>query len=123
MRYTYTYSNAGHPYPLLYRARTKDFGRLRNGGLILGILPDERYEEDSVKLEPGDVLVLYTDGITEAENGIELFGEERLRHVVAEQAHRPAEDIQEALFQFVLAFSGQTQAMDDRTVIVMKREE
>src|SRR5438105_1571105 len=77
-----TFSNAGHNYPVVGRFGGGDL-LLDRGGLVLGIMEAVDYEEDSIQLETGDRLVLYTDGITEAANvDQELFGEDRLREVL-----------------------------------------
>jgi phosphoserine phosphatase RsbU/P len=75
---TFRYCNAGHPVPILLRAGTKAV-RLENGGAVLGVFPEWRYETSCLRLESGDRLFLYTDGITEAKNSAtEEFGDERL---------------------------------------------
>jgi sigma-B regulation protein RsbU (phosphoserine phosphatase) len=75
---TLQYTNAGHPRPLLVHP-TGLTTRLENGGALLGVFPDWNYEDSAVRLEPGDLLLLFTDGITEATalEG-EEFGEDRL---------------------------------------------
>ena len=87
------YTNAGHNPPLLVRA-AGGFEKLAGGGVILGILPMAVYKESRVKMEPGDVLVLISDGVTKAANpDDEDFGEERLAQVVASMRERPAAEI------------------------------
>jgi len=77
-RRTFRYCNAGHPLPILVRTGTNAV-RLENGGAVLGVFPEWRYETSCLRLESGDRLFLYTDGITEAENSAtEEFGDERL---------------------------------------------
>jgi serine phosphatase RsbU (regulator of sigma subunit) len=93
-------------------------------GLILGVKRNVVFEEKQVDLHPGDILVLYTDGITEAENGEgEFFGEGRLCSLVQELHHMsPAELIEELLYQ-VRLFAGGHSFEDDVTLVVMRVEE
>lgn len=73
------YSNAGHPYPMLFNAVTATVRPIAAQGFMLGVVPDEVYAEKEVTLAPGDVLCFYTDGLVEARNEIgELFGDDRL---------------------------------------------
>jgi sigma-B regulation protein RsbU (phosphoserine phosphatase) len=118
-----TYADAGHNYPLLYHRATQRLDALRGRGIVLGIVPDPHFEEHSVQLAPGDVVLFYTDGITEAMNGEhELFGEERLEAVLREHAQQTCSEIVEALRAAVAAFVGEASQSDDMTVVVIKRE-
>ena len=117
------YVNAGH-LPPFHVAADGEVTRLVHGGPVLGPLPGASYERGMVTLEPGDLLVLYTDGITEAlRNGDsvrrEEFGPDRLLEVV--RAHRgyPAEKILDAIFQSVDDWTAGTPAFDDRTAVVV----
>ena len=96
---TLTYCNAGHNPPYLLSARNGDTVQtLRRPGMPLGIARGVTWEQDVVQLAPGDMLVLYTDGVTEAQDGREaFFGEERLLEVVRTNLERPAQDVQDAL--------------------------
>ncbi len=81
------YCNGGHPAPLLYRKQTHQIEELSTGGPLVGAFPEMVYEEGTVKLNRGDALLVYTDGITEAQGGnspYEFYGEGRLRHVFLE---------------------------------------
>jgi sigma-B regulation protein RsbU (phosphoserine phosphatase) len=108
-----TYVNAGHNPPLLLRANgTVEW--LSEGGLPLGVMEDAKYEERPVALATGDVLVLYTDGVTEASNDIEdQYGVERLEALVRKNATRPAVEIVEALRDEVVTFTGARHLNDD----------
>jgi sigma-B regulation protein RsbU (phosphoserine phosphatase) len=116
----FTFSNAGHNPPLLLHAD----GRaewLTEGGLPLGVLEDSSYEERPTPLASGDVLVLYTDGVTEAANEHEEeFGVERLEALVRATAHRPAVEIVEAIRTQVNAFTGARHLNDDLTLLVAR---
>ncbi|MEM7584803.1 MAG: PP2C family protein-serine/threonine phosphatase [Acidobacteriota bacterium] len=118
------YINAGHPPPFHLSADGK-VSYLTEGGAVLGPLPDTTYDRGYVQLRPGDVLVSYTDGITETpEAGASYldqseFGIERLLNVVREHQGQPAKEIVEAIFARVDEWSGGATPQDDRTVIVV----
>jgi hypothetical protein len=116
-----TFSNAGHNHPVLFRS---DGGRepLVRGGVVVGILEDAKFEEDAVTLRPGDRLVFYTDGVTEAANGArDLFGEERLYALIhALPGDLTSEQITQRILDGVRAFLGPEEAGDDITLMVMR---
>lgn len=114
------YVNAGHNPPSILRA---DGGKelLDRGGLVIGILPGADYEEGHTILGPGDGLVLYTDGITEAANAEEeMFGEERLEMVLREHRHESAREIEEHVYSGIRSFVGTAAQSDDLTMVVVK---
>jgi len=115
------YSNAGHFFPVIVRADGK-VEQLSYSGLILGIQEDFKYESLVLKIKPGDVLVVTTDGVLEAENGRgEFYGEERLHGFLANQRRESAERIKEALVRDVADFSRGVGARDDMTILIIKR--
>ena len=117
------YSNAGHNPPYLLRA-TGQLEQLETGGLLLGIFPHARYDEGVVELQPGDVIVLFTDGVTEAEDRHKgQFGEERLIALLHEAHGGDARAIGDRICQEVLKFSKGLQMADDLTVVVVKVKE
>jgi serine phosphatase RsbU (regulator of sigma subunit) len=116
-----SYANAGHPRPLLLRAGEFRCTCLQCDGMLLGVSKGIEFAEANVTLDVGDVVVFYTDGISEARNDAgELFGVERLESTV--MAHRAEEP--EALIAAVLAeverFAGDNGNEDDRTIVAMK---
>jgi serine phosphatase RsbU (regulator of sigma subunit) len=117
-----TYANAGHNPPLVVRAKG-GFELLEGaGGMILGILPLSKYEEASVTLDPGDILVLFSDGVTEeVDPNDQQFGEERLANMVAELSSRPAAEIVQEVHRAVHAFTQGAAAADDITVVIARR--
>lgn len=122
-----TYASAGHNPPLLFSAVSDKepprVERLTRTGIPLGMLPEARWERGSVRFAPGDVLVVYTDGVTEAENHRQdYYGEHRLIRTVAAHAARPAEAIQRAVVEDVRAFVGGAPVLDDLTLLVVRRE-
>lgn len=117
------YANAGHPPPLLVRADgTAAF--LETAGVpAVGILPDQRYGLGECALEPGDLLFMYSDGVTEAENGGgEQFGEGRLRRLLSENPSRPAGQVAGALLDALRDFAVQEVKTDDVTCVLLRRE-
>ncbi len=116
------YSNAGHDNPFLLTADGHT-ERLGTGGMVLSILEDFPYEEASVSMGPGDVLVVYSDGITEAVNTSEVqFGEERLAKVIREHRHETASGLLECIVREVKTFVGGMAQADDMTLLIVKRK-
>ena len=118
---TLSYANAGHPPPLLLRESAEKCTRLDADGMLLGIEKDVTFADMKVKLAMGDIVVFYTDGITETQNPAgEMFGVGRLGDAVA--AHRS--DDPEAMVANVLGtlerFGGSGEHEDDLTLVVMK---
>ncbi|WP_027389588.1 SpoIIE family protein phosphatase [Chrysiogenes arsenatis] len=120
---TLYYSSAGHNPPLLWRYQEQMCEKLDADGLLLGIQPEVDFEEKSTVLLPGDVLLLYTDGITEAQNRQrEMLGEARLRELIASYVRLSAPDMVESILDQARLFTGLYQFVDDISVVVMKRE-
>ncbi len=114
----FTYTNAGHNAPLLVRRDGSVFA-LSQGGVILGILPGYQYAQGSIELQPGDQLLLYTDGISEAMDADgEEFGEARLQHLLRTLTVRSALSALQQITQAVTEFH-QAPERDDRTMIAM----
>ncbi len=113
--------NAGHC-PILIRRRDGHIEQIDSGGLPLGILPAAQYSESSRQIECGDLVALYTDGLTEAENPAEdEFGVERTAQVLAELATPTADGACEALLNAVNRFAGGRPLNDDATLLVIER--
>ncbi len=117
-RGTLTYSNAGHNPPILAR-KARPQVLLSEGGLVLGVLPDRQYRQVEIPLEPGDTLVLYTDGLTEARNRSgQEFGEQRVVDVIASKGGTPAGSLKESLIEAVQQFKDGS-FQDDLTLVVL----
>lgn len=115
--------NAGHNPPFKFAATGGDLTPLMPTGVLLGIQPDGHWAEDTTRLAPGDTLVLYTDGITEAFSPTgEMFGDERLMAVLSAHRNQPAEQIVDAIKQALASFMSSNLATDDITVVVIQRE-
>jgi sigma-B regulation protein RsbU (phosphoserine phosphatase) len=113
--------NAGHNRPLLWRASQGTHEFLPRGGRPLGWFDDLPLQAVEYQLAAGDVLVLYTDGLTEAENVAgEPFGEARLVEAVRACADRPASAIKERLIAAVEDFRGAAPPFDDTTLVVIR---
>lgn len=117
-----TYVNAGHNPPLLYRAAENDLVLLKATGMPLGIDAAAEFNQRTISIRPGDFLVLYTDGITEAFDEHEAeFGMDRLQRVVYDVRNAPVEEIQNSLLQTVNDFIENNAPSDDITLMIVKR--
>ena len=116
----FTFSNAGHNPPLLLRADGRNEW-LTEGGLALGVLEDAQYEERPVPLSLGDVIVLYTDGVTEAMDAQEeQYGTQRLETLARSLAKGPAQELVAAIVGDVERFTGERHLNDDLTLVVAR---
>ncbi len=115
-----TYVNAGHNPPMLLRA-SGALERLTAGGPPLGVFADSRYRQDSVTFGAGDLLVVFSDGITEAPDAAdEEFGEPRLERLLRDRANLSAGALCNAVLAAVGAFQAGTAQVDDMTVVVAR---
>jgi serine phosphatase RsbU (regulator of sigma subunit) len=115
------YSNAGHNPPLLMRT-DGSVETLEGGGLILGIIPAAKYDACSCHVNPGDVLLLFSDGVTEAVNGAnDEYGDDRLVEILRANRHRSPNDIINAVIEDVAKFAAGAPSADDLTLVVAKR--
>lgn len=118
---TLTYANAGHNPPVLV---TRDVvRRLPTGGLVLGLFERAVFEDETIRLEPGDLVVAFSDGVTEAENERgEPFGDERLLAAIAARRGGPAQDVLQGVLAEVRGFCGRALPTDDVTAFVLRYE-
>ncbi len=115
------YANAGHNYPFVFKPG-KEATRLGGGGVALGCMKGTCYTEGRLTMAPGDILLLYSDGITEAVDKNEnLFGEERLAEVVTGNREATAEHLIEKIVEAVRLHSDESAQMDDMTAVVVRR--
>ena len=115
------YINTGHFPPLLFKASRREIVPLRHGGPLLGVATGAAYEQASVRFEPGDMLVIYSGGVVQArDHNQEPFGRERLLSVVALSRGKSAEEIRDRILSSVRAFTGNNEAGDDRTLLVIR---
>jgi sigma-B regulation protein RsbU (phosphoserine phosphatase) len=115
------YINAGHVPPILINGETGEYKLLQDGGTVVGLFPTAEYERGSAKLNPGDILVTSTDGITEAcDANDDEFGYDRLAKCVAGNRHKSADQIIEAVLAEVKAHSCEGVHIDDKVLMVLK---
>lgn len=127
---SFRFVNAGHNPPLLLRqslshsseaAATATFQSLSSGGPVLGVFPDSSFQESEVLLHPGDILVAYTDGVTEAMDVTEEeFAEARLRAAITDASHQHAKEILAHIVSCIAQWSKGASQHDDITVVVLK---
>ncbi|MCF6179756.1 MAG: SpoIIE family protein phosphatase, partial [Geopsychrobacter sp.] len=116
-----SYSNAGHNNPLLWRKQEQTIDLLDAEGLIFGIRPEVDFEQQSTRLMAGDILLLYTDGIIEAEDySGEFFGVDRLGKLLQEGGDMTPQELIDRIMNQVRIFTGLRHFNDDITLVVMK---
>lgn len=117
-----TYTNAGHLPPVIFRRGS--MLRLDGGGTVVGLFPSARYEQVEVQIEPGDMLLAFTDGMTEPENTYgEEFGEDRLLDVARRALGAPPEVLMDEIYRTVSDWTGSSELQDDMTLVVGKAGE
>jgi phosphoserine phosphatase RsbU/P len=115
-----TYTNAGHLPPLLFRGQAVQ--PLDPTGTVVGAFPFARYEEQRIALEPGDILVAYTDGMVEPENVYgEMFGEERFKDILLRHACEDSSEIIARAMESVVQWTGSSELQDDMTMLIARR--
>ena len=114
-----TYCNAGHLPPVVLGADGST-RRLDAGGTVVGLFDDMSYEEADIRLSPGDIVLAYSDGLTEPENDFGEFGEQRLIDLVRENRLLPLERISEIVISAVLDWIGGAEQPDDITLVLAR---
>jgi sigma-B regulation protein RsbU (phosphoserine phosphatase) len=116
-----TYTNAGHNPPIMISSEGKII-LLETGGTVLGFMADYEYKEENIPFQEGDVLVIYSDGITEAQNKKdEEFGYDRLEEVIRSGRDKSAKEINAHILNAVKSFTGDVPQSDDTTLVIIKR--
>lgn len=116
---TLTYTNAGHLQPILIRKGQAQ--RLEVDGMVIGAFPFARYGTSTVQLEADDLLVFFTDGISEPENEYgEMFGEDRLTDLVLKNASRTDTQIVSMIIEAVEKWTGSPELQDDMTLLIAR---
>ncbi len=117
---TFTFTNAGHNYPII-KKQSGQYCHLTDGGLVIGVKPDFDYNQTKMRLFPGDTLVFYTDGITEALNPqLEEFGEQKLLDIIVNYSYRSAEELRNHIYEEMIRFTQGESQYDDLTLIVLQ---
>jgi sigma-B regulation protein RsbU (phosphoserine phosphatase) len=114
-----TYSNAGHLPPVVVGEDGSE-RRLVAGGMPIGLFDNLAFEEGSTELNPGDIFVAYSDGVTEPENEFGEFGEHRLLELVREHRHGPLERVAEVVLAAVSDWIGSAEQPDDVTLVLAR---
>jgi phosphoserine phosphatase RsbU/P len=114
------YSNGGHLPPLLLRANDT-VARLDRGGCVVGLLDELNWEQGTEHLGPGDILIAYSDGVTEPENDFGEFGEARLLEVVRQHRHLSLEAISDQVIQTLRSWIGAQEQPDDVTLVLARQ--
>jgi serine phosphatase RsbU (regulator of sigma subunit)/anti-sigma regulatory factor (Ser/Thr protein kinase) len=117
-RATFDYANAGHVPPIVYRARSGEVEWLGEGGIALGIEGDVEYKVGRVRFDPGDMLVFYTDGVTEASRKGSPFGQRRLAELVGQYGIGTPGELVQAVRRAVEAWAGDGGLRDDLALLV-----
>jgi serine phosphatase RsbU (regulator of sigma subunit) len=120
----FLYSNAGHNPPIFISKNTKNVTYLTGTGPLLGPAPNSKFETDSLNFESGDILVIYSDGITEAANEeFQFYEESRLEKTITNVMHKSPKEIALHILDDVKSFStAKSKYQDDKTVVVVKRK-
>jgi sigma-B regulation protein RsbU (phosphoserine phosphatase) len=114
-----TYCNAGHLPPILL-SKNGSICRLDTPGMVVGLFDHETYGESTVVMQPGDLLVAYSDGVTEPENDSGEYGDERLIALLRERQRRPLSEIGDAIASSVAEWIGDAEQPDDVTVVLVR---
>ena len=118
---TVTYCNAGHNPPILLRKDEKECKFLEVGGIPLGMFSAQKYTDGTIQLEEGDLLVLYTDGVTEAMNSREeFFGDEKLKSIIKRHSSLGASKLLDEIRSQLDSFIGDAKRFDDVTLVIIK---
>lgn len=118
-RKAFTYSNGGHLPPIVLH-RDGSLTHLDRGGTVIGLFDDCVYDEGTVRLQPGDLFIAYSDGVTEPENDFGEFGEERLIDLVRENQNLPLVRITEIVTAAVMDWIGANEQPDDITLVLAR---
>jgi phosphoserine phosphatase RsbU/P len=115
--------NAGHTTAYLYRARSREIEQLESGGLILGAFDFATYQSYPLNLNQGDILVVYSDGVTDAQDPKgEMFGEERLIQLIKKEAPSGGEALEKGILQSIEEFTRGMAQTDDITFLLVERD-
>lgn len=118
---TLYYSNAGHNPIVVYRARTDSIELHTVKGVAIGFLEEYKYRQGEIQLNKGDIVIFYTDGITEAENSNkEMFGLERLKEVIYNNKNKSPKELRKVILESINRFRKDYEQTDDLTFVILK---
>ncbi len=116
------YVNAGHSSPIVYRSRTRSTELLEATGNIIGPFPDQLYRHEGIMLEKGDIMLLYTDGVSEAMDNFGIqYSEKRLAQKLIQFKNDKAQNIAKQIIEDVQIHNSKSKYSDDKTIVVVKR--
>lgn len=119
--HTFQYSSGGHEFPFLIHS-DNGYARLKTGGIPIGVMENQIYEEEVVAINPGDKLVIYSDGIIDSRNNEnEEFGEYRLQQLLLDGEKNTAQSLMDNVFTASLEHNNKSQLFDDMTMVVLSR--
>jgi sigma-B regulation protein RsbU (phosphoserine phosphatase) len=117
---TFTYTNAGHNFPILIH-HDRGFKILDKSDLVIGVDENYQYHQHQITLLPGDFLICYTDGITEALNIENMeFGEKRLRELITSHEWHTSQDLRNFIYETIHKFSRGMDQYDDMTLVIFQ---
>lgn len=116
---SFTYTNAAHPPPIVYQARSGQFTELMPTGGMIGALPQMEFEQVTISLEPGSLVAMFTDGVTEARSGDDMLENSGVQDVIASRAGDSAEAIAQAIQERAREFAG-GHLRDDVAIVVFR---
>ncbi|MDR6227567.1 PP2C family protein-serine/threonine phosphatase [Desmospora profundinema] len=116
----FRYAAAGHEPGFYYHAATGEFRDMTTRGLVLGVTKEISYEEYELQLDPGDAVILFSDGVTEARIKGRFLGRERFKELIASNIHLPAQQGVEAMYQDLYEQANHEQK-DDQTILMIRR--
>jgi len=118
----FLYSNAGHNPPIFLKGDSNQVELLNTTGPVLGPTPNAKFLVDNIKIHPGDVLFIYSDGVTDStDSEFNNYGEERLLDLLKKVKDKSAREINYAVLEDVIKFSKRGSYNDDKTIVVIKR--
>ncbi|GET28761.1 SpoIIE family protein phosphatase [Prolixibacter sp. SD074] len=118
---TFTYCNAGHPHPYLLRRDGSVEELPHSHGIPVGVMPRQTFDETKMVFKPGEMLIAYTDGVTEENDvGGKMFGQDRLRYEIARIGMTEPEEMVERILDALLSFRGRLEQRDDTTLLAVK---
>ena len=118
----FLYANAGHNPPILYSAQKDEINYLGTTGPLLGPAPNSKYHTDSINIQVGDILVIYSDGIVEAADvNFDFYEEKKLETIIRESKDLKPQEIVYKILDDVSKFSTNGKYNDDKTLVIIKR--
>lgn len=115
------YANAGHNLPIVWRSSSQKLENFHKGGMPLGISEEAVYREEKIQLHHSDVVLFYTDGITDTTSGQDMFGEKRLAETIVRASQHTADGILTNMDRALMDFQGSTEPADDVTALAIRR--